>query len=100
MQHEIYSSTGNGLRSSEKYLNEGIEISSSVSGQDVQEVWEQQSTSVLIVKDSVWEWQYDSIFLLGNTKYLCRELPTRDLVGFATEGCEVPVSSVRDNGFA
>lgn len=66
MRHEIHSSKGNGLRTSEKQLNESIEISSSVSGQDVQKVWEQQSTSVLIVKDSIWEWQYDSIFLPGN----------------------------------
>lgn len=36
MQHEISSSKGNVLRSSEKYLNESIEICSSVSGQGVQ----------------------------------------------------------------
>lgn len=78
-----------------KNLNESIGIFSSVFGQDVHEVWEQWSTSVLIVKGSIWEWQYNSIFLPGNTKYLCRELPAKDLVGFATEGfvCEVPISS-------
>lgn len=97
MQHEMCLSKGNGLKSSEKTLNESIEIFSSVFGQDVHEVWEQWSTSVLIVKGSIWEWQYNSIFLPGNTKYLCRELPAKDLVGFATEGfvCEVPISSLR-----
>lgn len=64
MQHEIQSSKANGLRS-EECLNESIEIFRSVSGQDMQKVWEQQSPSVLIVKDSIWEWQYDSIFLPG-----------------------------------
>jgi len=79
LQYEIHSSKGNGLRPSEKYLNESIEISSSISGQDVQKVWEQQSTLMLIIKDSIWEQWYDSIFLPGNTKHLCRELPARDV---------------------
>lgn len=97
MQHEMCSSKGNGFKSSEKNLNESIEIFSSVFGQDVHEVWEQWSTSVLIVKGCIWEWQYNSIFLPGNTRYLQRIASKGSLVGFATEGfvCEVLISSLR-----
>lgn len=55
MQREMCSGKANGLKSSEKYLNESIEISTYVSEQDVHKVREQWSTSVLIVKGSIWE---------------------------------------------
>lgn len=55
MQHEMCSSKENGLKSCEKHLDESIEISSPVSGQVVHKVWEEWSTSVLIVKGFIRE---------------------------------------------